>query len=192
MQPRSNADLCVPESEPDFFTSAHDRDKAWHDLYKVQISTGKKTLLRENKDRLAGWVFDNKDQLRLATRSTESGDTEVLQVEGDKFTKIYSCNVFEICSPLRFHKDDKRIYMETNKGDRDLSQLVLFSPETQKEELVEQDPMKRVDFGSVVFSEVSDELVGTTYNDDKTRVYWKDRNFEADYKFLKNSVGTAK
>lgn len=86
----------VPQSEPDFiYIGINDRDKAWHDLYKVQISTGQKTLLRENKDRLTGWVFDNKDKLRLATRSAANGDTEILKVDGDKFTKIYSCGVFE-------------------------------------------------------------------------------------------------
>lgn len=180
----------VPESEPDFiYIGVNDRDKAWHDLYKVQISTGRKTLLRENKDRLAGWIFDNKDKLRLAVRSAENGDTEILKVDGDKFSKIYSCGVFETCAPIRFHKDDKRVYMETNKGDRDLSQLVLFDPETRKEELVEQDPMKRVDFGGAIFSEVTDELVGTTYNDDKIRIYWKDKQFKNDYETIKKRLG---
>jgi dipeptidyl aminopeptidase/acylaminoacyl peptidase len=181
--------FAVPETEPDFlYIGINERDKAWHDLYKVQISTGQKTLVRENKDRLTGWVFDNKDKLRLATRSTESGETEILKVDGDKFTKIYSCGIFEGCTPIRFNKDDKRVYMETNKGDRDLSQLVLFDPDTQKEELVEQDPQKKVDFGSAVFSELSKEIILTTYNDDKNRLYWKDKNFEADYKWLQGKL----
>ena len=112
----------VPESEPDFiYIGINDRDQAWHDLYKVQISTGKKTLIRENKDRLTGFVFDNKDKLRLAARSADNGDTEILKVDGDKFTKIYSCGIFETCAPVRFHKDDKLVYMQTNKGNRDLT-----------------------------------------------------------------------
>ena len=38
--------------------------------------------------------------------------------------------------------------METNKGsDVDLSELALLDPETGKLELVESDPLKRVDFG---------------------------------------------
>jgi dipeptidyl aminopeptidase/acylaminoacyl peptidase len=183
--------FAVPESEPDFiYIGINERDKAWHDLYKVQISTGQKTLVRENKDRLTGFIFDNKDKLRLATRSNPNGDTEVLKVDGDKFTKIYSCNVFEGCNPIRFHKDDKRVYMETNKGgDRDLTQLVLFDPDTLKEELVEQDPLKRVDFGGATFSEVSKELIVTSYNDDKNRLYWKDKKFEADYNLIKKQLG---
>ena len=56
-------------------------------------------------------------------------------MDADGFTKIYSCNVFETCAPVRFHKDGKRVYMETNKGDAtDLSELVLFDPATGKTE----------------------------------------------------------
>ena len=70
----------VPQSEPDFiYIGINDRDQAWHDLYKVKISTGEKTLLRQNKDRLTGWVFDNQDKLRLASRSADNGDTEILK-----------------------------------------------------------------------------------------------------------------
>ena len=60
--------------------------------------------------------------------------------------------------------------METNKGDDvDLVGLALFDPETGKTETVESDPLKRVDFGGAVFSEVTDELVLTSYLDDKQR-----------------------
>ena len=180
----------VPETEPDFiYVGINERDKAWHDLYKVRISTGEKTLVRENKDRLTGWVFDNTDKLRLATRSAANGDTEILKIDGEKFTNIYSCGVFETCGPIRFHKDNKRVYMTTNKGDRDLTQLVLFDPDTQKEELIEQDPNKRVDFGGAIFSKVSKELVGTSYNDDKVRVDWKDKQFKSDYDYIKKQLG---
>ena len=182
----------VPKTEPDFiYIGINDRDQAWHDLYKIRISTGEKTLLRKNTDRLTGWVFDNADKLRLATRSAANGDTEILKVDGDKFTKIYSCNVYESCAPVRFHKDNKLVYMETNRGNPDLIQLVLFDPETQKETTVETDPMKRVDFGSAVFSDVTNELIVTSYNDEKTRRYWKDKTFEADYKFLQGKLPNA-
>ena len=182
--------FAVPETEPDYiYIGINERDKAWHDLYKVQISTGTKTLVRENKDRLSGWVFDNKDQLRLALRSPANGDTEVLKVDGDKFTKVYSCGVFEACNPVRFHKDNKRVYMTTNKGSRDLIQLALFDPETGNEEFVEQDPNGRVDIGNVAFSEVTKDVIATSYNDDKVRVVWKDKGFEKDYEWLKSKLG---
>lgn len=179
----------VPRSEPDYiYIGINDRDPAWHDLYKVCISTGEKTLLRENNDRLTGWVFDNADKLRLATRSPENGDTEILKVDGDRFTKIYTCSVFESCAPVRFHKDNRLVYLQTNRGDPDLIGLVLFDPETREERLIESDPLDRVDLNAAVFSDATDELIVTNYNDEKIRRYWKDSSFEADYSWLQNEL----
>ena len=180
----------VPRNEPDaIYVGINDRDPAWHDLYKVKISTGERTLIRKNTERITAYFFDLKDQLRLATRSAENGDTEVLRVDADKFTKVYSCSVFESCGPVRFHKDGQRVYFQTNKGaDVDLVSLKLFNPTTGKEELVETDPMKRVDFGNAMFSEVSDELIATVYDDERERKYWKDKSFEADYKNLQKQL----
>lgn len=181
----------VPRAEPDaVYVGINDRDPAWHDLYKVKISTGERTLVRQNTERLTDWLFDNKDQLRLATRSTKTGDKEVLRVDADgKFTKVYSCNVFETCNLSRFNKDNRRVYMVSNKGEGvDLSRLVLFDPETGKEEVVESDPMRRVDLDGAAFSTVTDELVFTGYVDDRQRLYFRDKAFEKDYKFLQKKL----
>ncbi len=181
--------FAVPRTEPDaIYVGLNDRDAAWHDLYKIKISTGEKTLVRKNSERITGWVFDLKDQLRMATRAADNGDTEVLRVDDSGFTKVYSCNVFESCGPIRYHKDGKRVYFLTNKGDIDLTRLELFDPATGKEELVESDPLNRVDFGNPSFSDVTDELVATSYDDDRERIYWKDKGFEADYKLLKTKL----
>ncbi|HMF91338.1 MAG TPA: alpha/beta fold hydrolase [Candidatus Angelobacter sp.] len=180
----------VPKVDPDVvFIGLNDRDKAWHDLYKLKISSGEKTLMRKNTERITGWEFDLKGNLRLATRSAENGDTEILRVDADKFTKMYSCTVFENCGTIRFHKDGKRAYMETNKGaDVDLVSLVLFDPETGKTEMVESDPLKRVDFGSARFSEVTDDLVLTNYFDEHRRRYYRDKGFETDLKWLESKL----
>ena len=176
----------VPKSDPDVvYIGLNDRDKAWHDLYKLKISTGEKTLVRKNTERITGWNFDLKGNLRLASRSAENGDTEILRVDGDKFTKIYSCNVFENCGAIRFHKDGKHVYFETNKGaDVNLVSLTLLDPETGKTELVEADPLKQVDFSGARFSEVTDELVITLYYGDRRRRYYHDKGFETELKWL--------
>ena len=182
--------FAVPRTEPDaIFVGINDRDKAWHDLYKVKISTGERTLVRKNTERIVGWTFDLKDQLRLATRVADNGDTEVLRVDDKGFTKVYSCNVFEGCGPVRYHKDGQRVYFETNKGSGvDLLKLELFDPATGKEELVESDPLNRVDFGNASFSEVSEELIATSYADEHERIYFKDKSYEADFKLLQKQL----
>ena len=45
----------APKSDPDvIYIGLNDRDKSWHDLYKLKISTGERTLIRQNTDRIAG------------------------------------------------------------------------------------------------------------------------------------------
>jgi dipeptidyl aminopeptidase/acylaminoacyl peptidase len=182
--------FAVPRSDPDsIYVGLNDRDPAWHDLYKVKISTGERMLIKKNTDRVGGWVFDRSDKLRLAARVAENGDNELLRVDENGFTKVYSCSVLETCAAARFNKDNHRVYMVTNKGDGvDLTRLVLFDPDTAKEEMVEADPLSRVDFGGASFSEVTGDMIATTYEDDRTRIYFKDKSFEADYKLLEKRL----
>jgi dipeptidyl aminopeptidase/acylaminoacyl peptidase len=174
----------VPKSDPDVvYIGLNDRDKSWHDLYRLKISTGTKELMRKNTERVTSWVFDLKGELRMATRSAENGDTEMLRVDAEGFTKVYSCTVFESCGPLQFQPGNQRIYMETNKG-TDLVSLVLFDPQTGKTETVESDPLGKVDFGGALFSEKTDELVETWYTADRVKDYYKDKAFGDDVHWI--------
>jgi len=182
----------VPLTDPDaIYIGLNDRDKSWHDLYKMKISTGERTLIRQNSatDRITGWVFDWNDQLRLASRANADGSNDILRVDAKELVKIYTTSVFEEAYPIAFSKDNKQVYMQTNKGDNiDLSQLILFDPETMKEEIVESDPLKRVDLGNVFISEQSKEIVYTSYEDERNRIYWKDKSFEEDYNLIKKEL----
>jgi len=182
----------LPLTDPDaIYIGLNDRDKAWHDLYKMKISTGERTLVRQNSatDRITGWVFDWNDQLRLASRANSDGSNDILRVDDKELVKIYTTSVFEEANPIAFSKDNKRVYMTTNKGDNlDLSQLILFDPETMKEEIVESDPLKKVDIGNVFISEKTKELISTSYEDERTQIYWKDKSFEEDYNLIKKEL----
>lgn len=174
----------APKNDPGvLYIGLNDRDKAWHDLYKLDIASGTKTLLRKNTDKISSWFFDEKGNLRLAIHSADNGDSEIMRVDAAGLVKVYSCTIIESCAPVKFHPDGKRVYMSTDKG-LERSELVLFDPETAKSQTVESDPMKRVDFGGAVFSDVTGELLLTEYVDDRARLYFHNKPFEAAYKFL--------
>src|SRR5262249_35377747 len=185
----------LPKSNPDVaYIGLNDRDKAWHDLYKLTISTGEKSLVRKNTDRITSWIFDLAGNLRMATRSAENGDTEFLRVDPDKFTNIYSCNVFETCAPLRFKPGNQRIYIQTNK-DANLVSLALMDPQSGGTETVESDPLDKVDFSGALFSEATDELVETWYTAARVKTYYKEKAFgddvhwiERKFQYPKNEV----
>jgi len=181
----------VPKSDPDaIYIGLNDRDKAWHDLYKLKISTGEKILLRQNsdKDRITNWIFDWNDKLRLATRSNEDGSNDLLRVDEKAMVPIYATGPFEEFDPLAFDKENKRIYIITNKGDRNLKQLVLLDPDAMKEQFVQKDPLNRVDFQTADFSEVTKSIIYTSYTDEKERKYWKDKQYEQDYVAIKKQL----
>ena len=180
----------VPKTDPNtLYIGLNDRDKAWHDLYKLNLTTGEKTLLRENKDRLQSWTFDWNDQLRLASRANPDGSNELLVVEGNQFTPVYKTTIDEQSYVAGFHKDNKRVYLVSNGGNaRDRAELLLFDPATKQEELLDTDPRKRVDFGGLLLSEVTHEPVAVTYVDDRMRRVWKDKTYEADFKTIQAKV----
>jgi dipeptidyl aminopeptidase/acylaminoacyl peptidase len=76
--------------------------------------------------------------------------------------------------------------LSTNAGAApgDLTRLALLEVATGKEAVVESDPLGRVDLGSAVFSEWTDKLLFTTYDDERVRRVFKDKAIEADFKVV--------
>ena len=80
-------------------------------------------------------------------------------MDADGFKNIYNCGVFETCMPVAFEKEDKQVYVMTNKGDPNRISLSLLDPQTGATRLVESDPLKRVDCSGPMVSEVTHEIV---------------------------------
>lgn len=177
----------VSIKNPDLMmVSLNDRDKAWHDLYQLKISTGELTKIYENKDRVTGYGFDWDDTLRILSKTDEKGTTSFFKKEGDKLTQIYETSVTEEAYIPSWTPDNKQPYFVTNKGDLDLSTLFLMDLETTKLRKIESDPKNRVDFGSLSVSDLTRELISTSYTDDKTEYLWKNKKWENNYTFLKS------
>lgn len=174
------------ENDPNlFFIGLNDRDKAWHDLYKLNIATGELEKLYENTDRISSYGFDWDDKLRLFYQTDEAGTTTILYQKGDELTPIYETLVTESAGVSGWNEDNTKMYLITNKGDLNLSTLFLMDPETGDMQKLESDPEGRVDLGGIRLDRNTRKMISTSYTDDKTRVYWKDKTWEKNYKFLK-------
>ena len=181
--------FAVPKSKPDIlYIGLNDRDPRWHDLYELHLSTGEKTLVRKNTEKVAGWEFDNDGNLRLADRTNQAGDTEILRVDPDGFKETYNCTVVEGCRVAGFDAANKQVYLITNKGSLDLTELDLLDPTTGATTKVESDPEKRVDLGRVQRSDVDYRMLFTQYEDDRVRLYFKDKSFEKEYHWLQTKL----
>ncbi len=180
----------VPENNPNnIIVGLNDRDPKFHDVYSINITTGERKLIYKNDSKVSNWVTDLEGNLRLAVINLSDGSTQINRIDGDKLVEVYQCKFEETCSPARFHKNGEQVYMVTNKGeDIDLSRLTLFNPQTKQIEVIDSDPEKQVDFGAPVFSEQTEELIGTVYVGDKQRIYPKNPEFSAYLAYLRKEL----
>lgn len=179
----------APKAKPDIlYIGLNDRDKRWHDLYELHLSTGEKKLVRQNTEHISGWDFDNNGDLKLAARTNQAGDTEILSVTADGFKQIYSCNVLEQCGVVAFTPDNKQGYMITNKGSLNFIELQTIDPATGATAKVESDPDNRVDLQGMVTSRLDHRIIFTMYEDDRPRLYFHDKEFEKEYHWLQSKL----
>src|SRR5262249_19572581 len=158
----------LPKRDPQhILVGLNDRDPSLHDVYRINLKTGERKLLFRNDQNVLSWTADLTGKLRLASRQTNDGGFEILRVDGTSFKTIYSCSFEESCAPVRFHKDCRRVYLATNKGNRDLIGLALLDVQTGQEQAVDSDPEQQVDLSDATFSEKTDELLATTYIGDR-------------------------
>jgi len=180
----------IPKKTPnEILVGLNDRRADLHDVYRVNITTGERRLIRKNDENVAGWLVDLDGNLRLGVRVTSTGGTEILNIEKDSLTSIYTVTADENCGPLRFTPDGKKFYLVTNKGDElDKVQLELYDLSTGKTTLVDKDPMNEVDLAGALFSDVTNELLATYYIGDKMRLYPKEKKFGEDYARLRKAL----
>jgi dipeptidyl aminopeptidase/acylaminoacyl peptidase len=178
-------DLVSKKDADLLYVSINDRDKAWHDLYSLKISTGELKKVYENTERITGYNFDWDEKLRVLRKTDEKGNSIMYQINPEnKLEPIYDFSVSESAYITSWSKDNKQAYIVTNKGDLNLSTLFLLDLATKKMTLVESDPLKKVDFGGLSVSDLTKEVISTSYTDNKIRRYWRNKTWEANYKFL--------
>jgi acetyl esterase/lipase len=120
----------------------NDRDKAWHDLYRVDLATGERELLFVNRDELSNVVLDGQLRPRLATRSrAKEGGSSVFRIEG---TTLEPIGVVEHEDDLTtgfrgFTRDGATLYRISSIG-RDKAALVTMDLRAGAEHVLAEHP----------------------------------------------------
>jgi dipeptidyl aminopeptidase/acylaminoacyl peptidase len=180
----------VPRNAPGtMLVGLNDRDPALHDVYRIDIPTGQRALVRENTENVLFWSFDQDGDLHLAARQTGDGGQEILRVDGEALVPIYTTTVQETAFPLLIHPDGKRAYLQTSKGDDvDLARLALMDMRTGQTEALESDPESQVDLETAIFDPATDELLATVYVGDRQRIYPKNDAMRRDLEALRSKL----
>ncbi|MFM2393731.1 MAG: hypothetical protein RLZZ546_1713 [Bacteroidota bacterium] len=163
------------------------RDKAWHDLYNISLSSRELSLLYENNDRITGYELDWDDQLRILYQTLEDGTTLfLLKNEIGELKEIYKTLVTETAYVAGWTPDNTGIYIVTNVGSFDKTTLCLMDLRTLQLNVIEQDANDRVDFGNLSMDENTREIICTSYTDHKTFYLWRNDQWAKMYHHLQH------
>ncbi len=177
--------IALPSADPDHaLVGLNDRDPGVHDVYRIALADGTRTLLRRNDAGYSRWWADNDGALALALEIEDSGDSVLWDVSQSPPRRVMRCLFTEVCAPQRFHDRERLFYMITNRGDDDLTRLVLVDPEYGSMEPVHRDPRIEADVGQVIFSNEDGRLLGVSYLGDRQRTYSLDSAFTRDLKIV--------
>ena len=138
------------------------RDKKIFDVYKLNVRSGTSELVAKNPGNITSWVTDHAGKVRAATTS-DGVNTSLLYraTEKEEFKTVLTTNFRESAEPLFFTFDNKRMYVNSNRG-RDKKAIVELDLATAKEgKILFEHP--EVDAGGMSFSRERKVLTEINY-----------------------------
>ncbi|HWR26290.1 MAG TPA: S9 family peptidase [candidate division Zixibacteria bacterium] len=109
----------------------NDRNPQYHDIYRVNIDTGERSLVQKNEGFL-GFITDDDYKIRFAMRFTSDGGNEMLKKMDngsfEQFAKIELDDTLTT-SPIGFDRTGRLLYMMDSRG-RDTAALTAIDIDT--------------------------------------------------------------
>jgi dipeptidyl aminopeptidase/acylaminoacyl peptidase len=106
----------------------NDRDKRYHDIYSVDLRTGKRTLVQKNDGEYGGFETDEDFAVRYATKPTPDGGEQIYINKGDTFSPFIRINSDDALTThiVGFDKSGQKLFMVDSRG-RDTAALVAMA-----------------------------------------------------------------
>ena len=154
----------VSDRHPDtVLVGMNDRDPQWHDLYRVDLASGERTLVERNTQQIGEYLADADYALRYASRSRPDGGVDLLRRAGEGWEK-YEEVPFEDGMTTGFaglSKDGGTLYMRDSR-ERNTNGLFAVDTATGRRSLLHEDP--RVDIGGVLADPATGKVQAVSAN----------------------------
>jgi dipeptidyl aminopeptidase/acylaminoacyl peptidase len=165
----------------------NDRDKKYHDPYLLNVRTGEMKKLFDNTDKWARFFVDEDLAIRLVSRATPDGGSQIFKWEHGKATPFETIGFedSQTTAPGGFTRDGKTLYWNESRG-RNTSALVAIDLASGEKTIVAEDA--RADVGATIDDPVTGRLqaYGVNYLTNEWRAV--DPAVKADIDFLDASL----
>ena len=167
----------------------NNRDARWHDVYSLDLASGKLRLVYKNEGGYADAIADDQLNLRALARSRDDGGTDYYRiangkVENKPFVQV-GLDDSLTTSPLGFTTDGKTLYWNDSRG-RDTAALVAQDVASGATRVVAEDP--RADIASGLFDVRTGRIQAYEVEYLKHEYVPLDASVAADLKYLKQSL----
>ncbi len=164
-------------NDKEMMIGTNKRDKRYFDAYRINVYTGKQTLVAKNPGNVISWICDRGGRLRIAV-TAEGLKRKLLyrKNENKPFKAIFSNDFSNFPYPLSFTDNNKTIYVLSNYR-RDKEALYEYDPEQRKMvRLIFEHP--DVDVTAIRTAENSGKLLWAKYITDRVRFRYFDEDME--------------
>ncbi len=161
----------------------NNRDARFHDLYRINLITGERTLLQQN-DGFVGFDVDDEYQVRDGARMTPDGGLEVLLLTADGWVPWDSIPSEDMMTtnPIGFDKSGTHMYMKDSRC-RNTSALFEVELATKKARLLAEDPL--ADAEDVVVHPTEKHVQAVSFIYERKRWQILDPSIESDLAYLR-------
>lgn len=177
--------IAAPRATPGHvLVSMNLRDRSLFDAYRLNLASGKLTLIGRNPGNILGWQADREGLLRAAYAQTPAGDYELL-VRDDEAGELRVVAEFaneDGGQPYAFTPDGSALWVGSARGS-DLVRLVELDPADGSEREIDRDD--EVDLGGPVISDLTGELLGAVYLRDRVVMHAFDERLARDWEALR-------
>ncbi len=176
--------LSVNEKTPDeILIGINNRNPQLHDVYRIALSTGERTLVEENPG-FVSYLFDNDDRTRFAMTFSPTGGQEVLQRdENNQWQPFLEVpNTDALTTYLTgFDKSNQILYLIDSRK-RNTAALFTLDLESGKQELVAEDD--RADVGGMLVHPTEKHMQAVSFTYDRNHWHVLDPAIQEDMDYL--------
>lgn len=129
----------------------NNRDPRWHDLYSLDLATGKLTLVLQNDGGYAGYTADEQLLPRIAQKETPDGGAQFFRIAGGKVEAAPFATIgledSLTTAPAGFTTDGKTLYWIDSRG-RDTAAVIAQDVASGRQTVIAED--RRADIDDVM------------------------------------------
>ena len=179
--------------DPDFpneiLIGLNDRNPMFHDVHRLDLTTGERKLEVQNDIGAAGWIADHTLTVRIAQLPKPDGGFKLLHRRDDKssWEPLIEWGAEDALGTgaFAFAKDNQTLYMISSIG-ANTAELRTFNVQTGEEKTVAKDP--DYDIGGLMIERGSYKIQAVRFS--KDRAEWKalDSHFQVHLASLRKSA----